>query len=996
MSDFSPSAFRLQRPAETKDTGVLVTSALAEAEGLTLRDYWRVIQRRRWLILLCCVTTVAITALIILLRPTYTAETTLLLERNAPRVLDFREVQSEQFVPDEYDFYKTQFEILKSRSLAASVLQEQGLETHALFAGADRPGHVARLWAPIQGWIMQQGWGQQLFSSSRQMQEEDPQEGQAVRIRTYLTMLDIKPIQRTRLVKIVFHTPEPMLSARLADAHAQAYIRQGLRLRLQANEEAQQFLHHKLVELKSRVEQSEAVLKEFRRTNKIIALDEKDNPVVARLAALNKQWTEVEAERIGVEAQLHTIRKRDYEALPAISAHPTVQTLKQQLAQREAELAQLATVYKPGHPHFDAVQAQVDNMRRKLRDEVQKIASGIEGTYNTALLRERALRDKMEEQRTEVLHLKDAAVQYAMLSREVDTNRQLYDSVLQRLKEAGVVAELQASNVSIIDQAQVPLSASTPYKKALLLSALLGLAGGLGSALWLHYLDNTFKTPQEIEPVLHLPALGVVPDFSRLRKRQHTLQTVVTESYRTLRSALLLAQPEAPPHTLLFTSANHGEGKTVSVINTAIVFAQTGAQVVVIDADLRRSHCHHMLACENGRGLTEVLTGQSQPEEVIKTTAFPHLFLLSAGSSPPDPAELLGSYKMQELLTALQASYDFIFIDAPPVLPASDAALLSTFVDGVVLVVSREKTAKQTVVAARAALEYARAKIIGVVFNRAELPCQDRAETHAPPSQRAMIPALLPATSHGHAPAYNRPGLRLRLQVHEDAQQFLHNKLLELQDRLEQSEATLKAFRRTNKITILDEKDRLVVERLSALHKRLTEAEAERMSLEAQIYAIRKRQYDALPAITTHPAIQTLKQQVAQREEELEQLAVVYQSGHPRLDAVQAQVDDLQRKLHDTTQKTVSSIESAYITAMVRERALRDKLAEQRADVPRLKDAAVQHAMLTREVDTTRQLYHSLLQQLQDAGAATAQRASNVSTLDPNQLHRWSRKRGRA
>lgn len=751
MRDFPLSTGRAPLPRHRTDSEVL-----AESEGLSLRDYWQVIQRRRWLILVFCVVIVLITAVtIVMLPPVYTAETTLLMERNAPRVLDFHEVQTDQSILDEYDFYKTQFEVLKSRALAAWVIQEQGLEANPLFTGVGKQGPVTWVKAHVQGWVAQWAWGRKIFSPSGPVPSKDHLGSKPALLKTYLAMLDIKPIQRTRLVKIMFHTSDPELSARLANAHAQAYIRQGLRLRLQANEDAQHFLQNKLVELKGRLEQSEASLKEYRRTKKVIAPDEKDNLVVTRLSALSKQLTETEAERIGLEAQLATLRQGDYEALPAITARPTIQTLKQQLAQREGELSQMVTVYKPGHPQLEAAQAQVENIQRKLHEEIRQTVHGLESTYSTALIRERALQDKVEAQRAEVLSLKDAAGQYAILTREVDTNRQLYDSVLQRLKEAGVVSELRVSNVSIIDHAQAPLSASTPYKKALFLSVLVGCLGGVGLALLLDYLDHTFKTPQEIEHALRLPSLGIVPDFSRLHERprlirkltsilpkaltaqqrdekcvrlpSHALYTVVTEAYRTLRTSILLSQAGEPPQTILFTSSNHGDGKTVSVINTAIVFAQTGARVLVIDADLRRPHCHRKLGIENGRGLTEVLTGQRAPGEAISPTTLRQLSLLRAGSSPPDPAELIGSRKMQELLAALRKSYDFILIDSPPVVPVSDAVLVATLVDGVVLVISRQTTSRQVAKETRARLEYARARILGVLFNRAELPSTDGA-----------------------------------------------------------------------------------------------------------------------------------------------------------------------------------------------------------------------------------------------------------------------------
>jgi capsular exopolysaccharide synthesis family protein len=695
-----------------------------------------------------------------MMTPVYTAEATLLIERNAPRVLDIHEVNLEPQVVDEYDFYKTQYEILKSRTLAVWVIQEQALESNDLFAGK-KEGYVATLWSIVKGWVTKQEWASRFFPRPLEASGEAPLRVKPTIIDTYMSIMEIKPIQHTRLVKIITKTSDPALSARLANAHAQAYIRQGLELRTKANEEAQHFLQEKLVELKNRLEQSEATLKDYRRGTKIVSLDDKENMMVERLSNLHKRLSEAEADRIGLEAQLHVIRKRDYENSTAISTAPVVQTLKQQLAQREAEAVQLSSAFQPGHPRLATIKAQIEETRRQLREEIQKVVMGVEAAYLSAMVRERALRDKIEEQKMESLSMKDAAVQYTILAREVDTNRQLYDSVLQRMKETGVAAELRASNVSIIDYAQPPPTPSKSLKKNLLLSALMGLIGGVGLGLVLECLDNTLKTPEEVERYLCLPPLGVVPDFLNLNgrthapRKPHTLpqrlrsqaysneytlvsshhpRAVVTETYRTLRAAILLSRAAEPPKTILFTSSIHREGKTVTVINTAIVFAQMGVRVLVIDADLRHPDCHRVLGIENGvsltaymagLGLTEVLTGQRMPEEVIRPTVLPHLFLLSAGSSPPDPAELVGSRKMQEFLASLQEHYDYILIDSPPVMPVSDAVLLSTIVDGVVLVVNTQETSKYVVKGARTRLSYARAKILGVVLNRVNLQSGD-------------------------------------------------------------------------------------------------------------------------------------------------------------------------------------------------------------------------------------------------------------------------------
>jgi capsular exopolysaccharide synthesis family protein len=588
-------------------------------------------------------------------------------------------------------------------------------------------------------------------------------------IDAYLGMLAVQPVQRTRLVKILFNTPDPELSARLANAHVRAYIQHRLGLHTQANEDAQRFLEGKAGELKARVETSEAALNRYRRRRQIISLNDKENIVVERLADLNKRLTAAEADRIGLESQVRLIRKRDYDSLPGVINNALIHTLKEQLARLRGEYAHLSALFKPGHPRLDQLRAQVEETRRRLQHEVQKTVAGIESAYMAAEATEKQLGAQMAAQKAEALRLKDASVEYAILAREVDTNRQLHDSVLQRMKETGVAAELRAPNAFVIDQATPPRYPSKPQKKkSLLLSALLGLIGGIGLALVVEYLDNSLKTPQEVERYLHLPNLGTVPDFLSLGERYlrlpnlgtvpdflslgwrrpapqkvpfATLQTpstlhsgkdgglvlahpplrVVTEAYRTLRTAILLSRAEKPPQTILLTSAMQGEGKTATAVNTAIVFAQMGVKVLVIDADLRRSRCREVLGVQNGAGLTEILTGLREPQELIQPTYTAGLFFLSGGSTPPDPTDMVGSKKMRETLASLQEEYDYILIDSPPVLLVSDAVLLSTMVEGVVLVVDIQETPMQALREACARLSYARAKMLGTVLNRVDI-----------------------------------------------------------------------------------------------------------------------------------------------------------------------------------------------------------------------------------------------------------------------------------
>ncbi len=750
-----------------------------EEDAIELRSYWRLLVKHRWLItsiFFCSI--VATTIIVLSMTPIYTAETTLLIERKTPQAINMNNQETaEAEAPDEYDYYRTQYEILKSDGLVTQVVQEQQLDGLPLFAVDQEPeGIIGKLWARLTHvFTSPKGTIDGSSQNSAQGEETKPSLSPDL-IETYTKMLTIKPVPRTRLVKVAFSTPDPVLSARIANGHAQVYIRQGVGRRNQADEASQGFLEEKLVELRERLEKSEAALNRYSRDQGIITLndpkddDEKGEDLATRhLETIDSSLAEAEAERIALEAQMTLIRKKDYEVLPDVVNNPLIQTLKEQLGTLEANRAQLLSEFKESYPQIVELKAQIARTESQLRQEIERVAQSIQSSYQFAVDKERELRNTVEEQKKEVMRLKDAAVKYAILAREVDTNRQLYDNVLQRMKEVGVAAELRDSNISVIDEAEPPLRPSSPRKLlSLLLSAIGGLLGGVGTAFFLEYLDNRLHTPEEVERYIRLPSLAVIPDFARTSEHQayapyapkpllnghgaaalngdgsstekglansangkatgtselvldHHTFSLFSESYKTLRAALLLSRAEAAPKTLLFTSATAGEGKTATATNTAIVFSQLGLRVLLIDADLRRARCHKMLGVQKGIGLTEFLTGRREMSQVIRQTAVENLFFLSSGVAPPNPAELMSSRKMQETLQIMREKYDCVIIDSPPVMPVSDARLLSTMVDGVVLVVNGQTTPREIVRGTRARLEQVGAKILGVVLNRVDV-----------------------------------------------------------------------------------------------------------------------------------------------------------------------------------------------------------------------------------------------------------------------------------
>jgi capsular exopolysaccharide synthesis family protein len=563
----------------------------------------------------------------------------------------------------------------------------------------------------------------------------------------YLADLVVSQIVGTQLLKVSFSSLNPALSKEVVNTHATAFVSTSLLTRFELTEEARQFLQGKLAELKAMLESSEEELNRFRKTHAIMGLEKGESLVIDRLRGLNTDLTQARSKRIELESLYQVIQQKDNRFLTRIIENPVAQQLKVQISRLEDEKTQLATVYRPTFPGVTALQEQIDHARERLNQEILRIVRSITSDYNAAKAREKALADEMEQARQAALDLREKAIEANILEREVDSNRTLYENVLKKTKETDVTRAVPISNIRVVDRADMPLGAdATSDNRSILLSVFVGLFGGVGLAFLRHFLDSTLKTPQDVAHLLHLPTLGLVPDIKRLVTRanglgypkKHSLPqglfqsqtgrsselalsyhslSLVSESYRTICTALLFSLPERPPRTILITSSQPKEGKTVTAINLAVNFARNGAPVLLIDADLRNGQCHRLLDAQSRRGLTDVLTGNGSAAEFIQETAVQNLSLLCRGHIPPNPAELLGSQKMLQLLESLESSFPFIILDSAPVLPISDSVRLSTKVDGVLLIVKSQAVSRSVVRQACERLIYARAKILGVVLN---------------------------------------------------------------------------------------------------------------------------------------------------------------------------------------------------------------------------------------------------------------------------------------
>jgi capsular exopolysaccharide synthesis family protein len=563
----------------------------------------------------------------------------------------------------------------------------------------------------------------------------------------------------TRIIEIHYRSADPQMAANVVNTLMETYVENNFKARFESTMQASDWLQKQLVDLQMKVETSQEKLVRYQKEHEILGTDEKQNIITAKLDELNKELTAAESERMDKEALYRMVESGDPDAVAssaggiedAGSSSQSASQLLEVLRSRQAEIkiqsADLNTQFGPSYPKLAQLNNQLKEIDAQIQAEMKKIASKVRGQYTTALRRENMLHDALEKQKQEANKLNESAIEYSLLKRDVDTNRQLYEGILEKLKQAGVSAGLKSNNFRIVDSARPPSAAIEPnVPRNLLFAVMLGLASGVGLAFLLEGLDNTVRTTEQAQMISGLASLGMIPLGSKsARDGAHPKRLVIAsskeavelvtqvrpqsqmaESYRALRTSLLLSNLGAPPKVIMVTSALPQEGKTTTSINSAVVLAQKGVRVLLIDADLRRPSIHKTLGMGPHTGLSNVLTGSTTLEHAItRTSLLPNLFVMPAGTPPPNPAELLASSNMRDMLDHLREEYDHIVIDTPPALSVTDAVVLSPRADAVVLVIRSGQTTKQALRRSRDILTQVNAKVVGVLLNAVDLSSPD-------------------------------------------------------------------------------------------------------------------------------------------------------------------------------------------------------------------------------------------------------------------------------
>ncbi len=713
-----PGPQALRQPFETLD--------VSAEEVQPLLDYWNAISKRRWLVLSCLLivfSTVAIGTL--KKRPVYEGRAVIEINPEQPDVLNFKDaVQANQLDIDAYR--GTQYEILQSRSLAEHVVNNLKLyllpefyKGRMLFGLIERnPDRIPRPSDP---------------------QPPDPSmNAYRSAISNFISNIDVSPLRRSNLVEVSFYSEDPQLAARIANELCKDYIYQNLQVKWDETTEASEWLSQQLVGLKVKLEKSEDALNAYARANSIIFVEEKQNMATETLRQLQAEHTKAQSLRFEKESLYSLVQAGRVQDLPGFLENKMIQDMSVELAKTQRDYAELTATYKAEYPKAVAKKKEVDALQAAIDRQKKNLAQGVVDSYRSALANEKYLEQEMDTQKKVVNDIEEKSVQYNILKRDVDTNKELYEGLMTRMKEEMVTAGVQASNIRIVDSAEVPKG---PVKPRVLLNLALGftlgLALGVGLAFLQEYLDNTLKTADEVERLLRLPSLGLLPDCiggngngkgggEELAVVNHGADGVAPalqtgrdpiEAYRTLRTSILLSANPVPK-MLLITSALPSEGKTTVTVNLGATLASLGSKVVIVDCDMRRPCCHRSTGVENRPGFVRCLTGHIDlADAILPVPGVPNLSVIPCGPIPPNPAEVLSSPVTVDLLRRLRAEFEYVLLDSPPLLTVSDSRILSTLTDAVVLVTRAYSTPFDLVRRARGLLYNSGARILGVALN---------------------------------------------------------------------------------------------------------------------------------------------------------------------------------------------------------------------------------------------------------------------------------------
>lgn len=694
--------------------------------GRTAREYIHILLKRKWWIIIIFISIVSLAGFYSFTRtPLFSTSALVQITQDNPgsqvtvdpvsRYLDYDSLEK---------FQQTQYKILQSRSLAQRVIQALKLQEHPDF----KPKGV----------------------KNSNISETALEEGM---VDIFLSKLKVTPIRNSYLLEVSFQSPDKYLTQKVVNAIADEYMYLSIDRRNESFALVRKWLAKQLQEMSAKVYEGQKSLYKFGQQTDIYTSEDKDNVIVQKFIDLNALLTKAQAEKMAKEAQYQQIKDKGPNA-PLIVNNPLISSLRQQVVGQQAKVSSMQKVFLSGHPDMQVEKAHLAELQSRLHSEVQRLQESVKADYEAAKRTEKLLSDSFSDQKGQMIKLQNNLTEYQILKRNSQTNEQFYQALLARVKEANIASTMVPSNASVIDPAPLPESPFSPNtRRHLMLAAFLGLTLGVGLALLIENLDDSIKSPDDLERACNLFSLGNLPQIDGSRRitlsprgkpasailryfprLQHStpnpieaadLDLVVyknprhpiAEALRHTQTSIMLSVSGRPPAAIMVSSPNPSEGKTMVASNLALSFAMSGHQVVLVDCDTRKPRVHQIFQLDLQPGLTNYLTGNATLPEVLRSTSIPNLTIMSAGTHPPSPVNLLNSEVFKDLLNQLRKQFQTIIIDTPPMLAFTDARIISVLVDGVLLVTRYLSTHKSAGAQAQHLLSQINAPIMGAVLN---------------------------------------------------------------------------------------------------------------------------------------------------------------------------------------------------------------------------------------------------------------------------------------
>jgi capsular exopolysaccharide synthesis family protein len=694
-----------------------ISTPLEEVRGapgeltLLIVEFWRVLTRRKWLIVSIAVACMLLGTLATLMAtPLYTATVRLQIDRNVAKIVDAGNV-----IPVEgsdAEFQRTQHELLRSRAMAERVASALNLGDDADFL---KPRDVS-ISRAVRG----------LLALGTPAPEAPSAPDKAAMARAAAGVVlgnrNVRALAGSRLVDITYSDPNPARAQRIATAYAEAFIAASLDKRFEATSGAKSFLEDKVKQAKLRLEASERTLLDFAQKEQIVVVNEKSSIAESNLASANTTLGTLVSERIKNEQLWKQVESANAINLPQLLTNNVIDGLRGRRNALVAEYQEKLETFKPGYPAMVQIDNKIKEIDRQLAAEVKTIRAALKAAYESSLSQEAEMKKRIQTLREEALDLQKRSIQYNILKREVDTNRALYDSLLQRSKEVDVAGGAGANNIFVVDRAELPGAPSSPrISRSLLLSLLFGFGAGVVAAYVLERLDDTVTSPMEIERITGLPTLGIIPKVAGPKPVEAEFvdpRSDISEAYRSLCASLQFSTEGGLPRTLFVTSGGPSEGKSLTSLAVARHFATMGHRVLLVDADLRNPSLHTKLGRANSIGLGDYLAGHCSPPETFQATSLPNLAFMSSGAVTANAADLLAGSRLFSLLSTGLEVFNLIVIDGPPVVGLADAPLLSSAASASLMVIGAGQVRTAMVRTALGRLRYARGNVIGTVLTK--------------------------------------------------------------------------------------------------------------------------------------------------------------------------------------------------------------------------------------------------------------------------------------